>query len=157
MTVSILPRRHESQMVEEALFERRTEAHPGVRTNQLAGNEPALRTPRWLPEPASSGLGNFSDFRIDYKGRGPPCRITRRTAEPNPEDRRPPTGCLVIVSTAVRALAAAGPSAPAIEAVGYEAFSSAIAEAVSPSYEDGLGVRMTSEFGWVTARRAVRT
>ena len=56
------------------------------------------------------------------------------------------------VSTAVRALAAAGPSVPAIEAVGYEAFCSAIAEAVAPSYEDGLGVRITSEFGWVTAR-----
>ena len=57
------------------------------------------------------------------------------------------------VPTAVRALAAAGPSLPAIEAVGYEAFSAAITEAVAPSYEDGLGVRITSEFGWVTARR----
>ena len=56
------------------------------------------------------------------------------------------------VPTAVRALAAAGPSVPAIEAVGYEAFCSAIAEAVALSYEDGLGVRITSEFGWVTAR-----
>ncbi len=41
---------------------------------------------------------------------------------------------------------------PAIEAVGYEEFCSAIAEAIAPSYEDGLGVRITSEFGWVTAR-----
>lgn len=56
------------------------------------------------------------------------------------------------VATAVRALAAAGPSVPAIEAVGYEAFCSAIAKAVAPSYEHGLGVRITSEFGWVTAR-----
>ncbi|HUA96383.1 MAG TPA: class I SAM-dependent methyltransferase [Acidimicrobiales bacterium] len=56
------------------------------------------------------------------------------------------------VATAVRALAAAGPSVPAIEAVGYDAFCDAIAEAVAPSYEDRLGVRITSEFGWMTAR-----
>jgi SAM-dependent methyltransferase len=56
------------------------------------------------------------------------------------------------VTTAVRALAAAGPSVPAIEVVGYEAFCDAISEAISPSYQDGLGVRIASEFGWVTAR-----
>jgi len=56
------------------------------------------------------------------------------------------------VSTAVRALAAAGPSVPAIEAVGYEGFCEALAEVISPLHVDGLGVRITSEFGWVTAR-----
>jgi len=56
------------------------------------------------------------------------------------------------VSTAVRALAGAGPSAPAIEAVGYEEFCGALAEVIDPLYVDGLGVRIASEFGWVTAR-----
>jgi SAM-dependent methyltransferase len=55
------------------------------------------------------------------------------------------------VSTAVRALAAAGPSLPAVEAVGYEQFCDALAEVIAPFDEDGLGVRITSEFGWVTA------
>jgi SAM-dependent methyltransferase len=58
------------------------------------------------------------------------------------------------VSTAVRALAAAGPSVPAIEAVGYEAFCKNLVEVISPLYLDGLGVRITSEFGWITARPA---
>ena len=56
------------------------------------------------------------------------------------------------VPTAVRALAAAGPSVPAIEAVGYEAFCGAVAEIIAPYCKDGLGVRIASEFGWVTAR-----
>ena len=56
------------------------------------------------------------------------------------------------VPTAVRALAAAGPSVPAIEAVGYEEFCMTLAEVISPLYVDGLGVRITSEFGWVTGR-----
>ena len=56
------------------------------------------------------------------------------------------------VPTAARALSAAGPSVPAIEAVGYDTFCDAVSEAIAPSYEDGLGVRITSEFGWVTAR-----
>ena len=56
------------------------------------------------------------------------------------------------VSTAIRALAAAGPSVPAINAVGYEAFCDALTEVIEPLYQDGLGVRITSEFGWVTAR-----
>jgi SAM-dependent methyltransferase len=57
------------------------------------------------------------------------------------------------LSVAVRALAAAGPSAPAIDAVGYEEFCHALTDAIAPLYRDGLGVRITSEFGWVTARR----
>jgi SAM-dependent methyltransferase len=56
------------------------------------------------------------------------------------------------VATAVRALAAAGPSVPAIEAVGHETYCRALEEVIAPLYVDGLGVRITSEFGWVTAR-----
>lgn len=55
------------------------------------------------------------------------------------------------VPTAVRALAGAGPSVPAIEAVGYDEFCGALTEVISPLFVDGLGVRVTSEFGWVTA------
>jgi SAM-dependent methyltransferase len=55
-------------------------------------------------------------------------------------------------STAVRALAAAGPSIPAIESVGYEEFCKHLADVIFPLSVDGLGVRITSEFGWVTAR-----
>jgi SAM-dependent methyltransferase len=55
------------------------------------------------------------------------------------------------VATAVRALAASGPSVPAIEAVGYQDFCTQLAEAMSPLYDPHLGVRVTSEFGWLTA------
>jgi SAM-dependent methyltransferase len=53
--------------------------------------------------------------------------------------------------TAVRALAAAGPSVPAIEAVGYNAFCEALHEVVSPLCDRDVGVRVTSEFGWIVA------
>jgi len=56
------------------------------------------------------------------------------------------------VGTAVRALAAAGPSVPAIEAVGYEAFCEALREVLSPICDRDVGVRITSEFGWITAK-----
>ena len=56
------------------------------------------------------------------------------------------------VATAVRAMAAAGPSVPAIEAVGYDEYCRSLSEVIAPLYVDGLGVRTTSEFGWVTAR-----
>ena len=55
------------------------------------------------------------------------------------------------LETAVRALAAAGPSIPAIEAVGYEAFCDALGEVIEPLHVDGLGIRISSEFGWTTA------
>jgi len=58
------------------------------------------------------------------------------------------------VGTAVRALAAAGPSFPAIEAVGYEAFCEALSEVISPLCDQDVGVRITSEFGWITAKAA---
>jgi hypothetical protein len=51
-------------------------------------------------------------------------------------------------------MAAAGPSVPAIEAVGYDEFCDALSNVIAPLYTEGLGVRVTSEFGWVTARIA---
>jgi ubiquinone/menaquinone biosynthesis C-methylase UbiE len=57
-------------------------------------------------------------------------------------------------STAVRALAAAGPSVPAIEAVGYEAFCEALREVISPLCDRDVGVRIRSEFDWITASAA---
>jgi ubiquinone/menaquinone biosynthesis C-methylase UbiE len=56
------------------------------------------------------------------------------------------------VATAVRALAAAGPSVPAIEAVGYDAFCDAVSEVMSPLADPDLAIRVTSEFGWITAK-----
>jgi len=58
------------------------------------------------------------------------------------------------VATAVRALAAAGPSVPAIEAIGYDNFCDALRDAISPTLDQGgrVGVRISSELGWVTAR-----
>ena len=60
------------------------------------------------------------------------------------------------LDTAVRALAAAGPSVPAIEAVGYDAFCDVVRDAMAPSCDTSgsTGLRVTSEFGWVTARPA---
>jgi SAM-dependent methyltransferase len=55
-------------------------------------------------------------------------------------------------ATAVRALAAAGPSVPAIEAVGYDAFCEALSEVMSPLCDRDVGIRVTSEFGWITAK-----
>ena len=55
------------------------------------------------------------------------------------------------VDTAVRALAAAGPSVPAIETVGYDNFCCALREAIAPLH-DRNGVRISSELGWLTAR-----
>lgn len=53
--------------------------------------------------------------------------------------------------TAVRALAAAGPAVPAIAAVGYDRFCEALREVIAPLYDDHVGIRISSEFGWVTA------
>jgi ubiquinone/menaquinone biosynthesis C-methylase UbiE len=58
------------------------------------------------------------------------------------------------LATAVRAMAAAGPSVPAIEAVGYDEYCRCLTEVIAPLYVEGLGVRTKSEFGWVTARPA---
>lgn len=55
------------------------------------------------------------------------------------------------VDIAVRALAAAGPSVPAIEAVGHEVFCDALRDVIEPMHVHGIGIRLTSELGWVTA------
>jgi hypothetical protein len=51
----------------------------------------------------------------------------------------------------VRALAAAGPSIPAIATVGYDAFSDVLREVIAPFNADGVGIRISSELGWITA------
>jgi SAM-dependent methyltransferase len=58
------------------------------------------------------------------------------------------------VQTAVRALAAAGPSIPPIEAIGYEALCDSLSEVLAPLCDDAIGIRISSELGWVTAERA---
>ena len=49
----------------------------------------------------------------------------------------------------MRALAAAGPSWPALQRVGYDRFAEAMRAAMRPLYTEGLGVRIVSEFGWI--------
>lgn len=55
------------------------------------------------------------------------------------------------VETAVRALAAAGPSVPAISSVGLEAFKAELSAALQPLL-DGQGLRVISEYGWLIGR-----
>lgn len=50
---------------------------------------------------------------------------------------------------AVRALAAAGPSWPALQHAGQDRFAETMHDALRPLYAEGLGVRIVSEFGWV--------
>lgn len=57
------------------------------------------------------------------------------------------------VDIAVRALAAAGPSAPAINAVGLDTFCDAVRDVIEPLHVPGHGVRIASELGWITADR----
>jgi len=56
------------------------------------------------------------------------------------------------VDLAVRALAAAGPSWPALQQAGYDRFDAALREAIRPLWTEGLGVRIVSEFGWIMGR-----
>ena len=56
------------------------------------------------------------------------------------------------VDTAVRALASAGPSVPAIEAIGHDVFCDVLREVIGPMWDPRSGVRISSELGWVTAR-----
>jgi SAM-dependent methyltransferase len=57
------------------------------------------------------------------------------------------------LATAARALASSGPAVPAIENIGYGAFVEELIEAFSGMYDSQVGVRVTSEFGWATARK----
>ncbi|MGO8862828.1 MAG: class I SAM-dependent methyltransferase [Acidimicrobiales bacterium] len=52
---------------------------------------------------------------------------------------------------AVRALVAAGPSVPAIRAVGLDDFCDALRSVIEPMQVPGIGIRITSEFDWITA------
>jgi SAM-dependent methyltransferase len=52
---------------------------------------------------------------------------------------------------AVRALAAAGPSIPAIQAAGYGPFCEALRGVIEPLHIPGAGIRIASELGWITA------
>jgi len=52
---------------------------------------------------------------------------------------------------AVRALDAAGPSVPAIQAAGFAPFCAALQEVIEPLHIPGAGIRITSELGWITA------
>jgi SAM-dependent methyltransferase len=55
------------------------------------------------------------------------------------------------VATAVRAVASAGPSWPAVRQVGTTKFDEVMTAALSAVADEALGVRLTSEFYWVTA------
>jgi SAM-dependent methyltransferase len=52
----------------------------------------------------------------------------------------------------IRALAASGPSWPAIQHVGYDKFAEAMRETLRPLYVEGIGVRIVSEFGWIIGK-----
>lgn len=56
------------------------------------------------------------------------------------------------VDTGARALAAAGPSWPAVRAVGRARVIAEIRAVIEPLYTEGLGVRIVSDMGWATAR-----
>lgn len=55
------------------------------------------------------------------------------------------------VATAVRALAAAGPSVPAVRAAGYDTFAAELVTALEPLV-DRNGLRISSELGWLIGR-----
>ena len=57
------------------------------------------------------------------------------------------------LDTFTRAAIAAGPSFPALEQVGEDRFRQALEAAFADALQPGLGLRITSEFGWVTARK----
>ena len=58
------------------------------------------------------------------------------------------------LETAVRAMAAAGPSVPAIAQVGYEGFLDALRPVFAPMVDEQLGLRIRSQFEWATAKKA---
>jgi SAM-dependent methyltransferase len=78
----------------------------------------------------------LADAGLDFVGRG--------TAQAISE--------LPDLDLAVRALAASGPSWPALQEAGRDRFADAVREAIRPMFTEGLGVRITSEFGWILGR-----
>ena len=57
------------------------------------------------------------------------------------------------VATALRAVRALGPSWPAIQHVGIEKFDEVMTGALTPVLDPQLGIRLTSEFFWITGRK----
>lgn len=57
------------------------------------------------------------------------------------------------LNIAVRALAAAGPSQPAIAHSGRDQFTAELTKALAPFEVDGIGIRLSNEFGYVTSTR----
>ena len=57
------------------------------------------------------------------------------------------------LATAARALASSGPAVPAIENIGYDEFVEELVEVFGEMDDPQVGVRVTSEFGWATARK----
>lgn len=55
------------------------------------------------------------------------------------------------IDIAVRALAAAGPSVPALDAVDFDTFCDSLREVMRPLQADGVGIRVASDLGWITA------
>jgi ubiquinone/menaquinone biosynthesis C-methylase UbiE len=55
------------------------------------------------------------------------------------------------IEIAVRALVSAGPSVPAIRAVGLDDFCDALRSVIEPMHVPGVGIRITSKFDWITA------
>ena len=78
----------------------------------------------------------LADVGLEFAGRG-----TARVINEWPD-----------LDLAVRALASAGPSWPALQRAGHDRFAEAIREAIRPLFIDGLGVRIVSEFGWIIGR-----
>jgi SAM-dependent methyltransferase len=63
------------------------------------------------------------------------------------------TGEFPDLETFTRAALAAGPSFPAIEHVGETRFRQVLEDAFASAIVPGLGLRISSEFGWVTAAK----
>ena len=57
------------------------------------------------------------------------------------------------LETFARAAAAAGPSYPAVEHIGVDRFKAALMRAFADRLEPGTGLRITSEFRWITAAK----
>lgn len=57
------------------------------------------------------------------------------------------------LDTFTRAAVAAGPSFPAVEQIGEDQFKQALNVAFADAVVPGLGVRISSEFGWLTAAK----
>ncbi len=57
------------------------------------------------------------------------------------------------MNTFTRAAVAAGPSFPAVESIGEDQFTQALERAYADALKPGLGLRITSELGWLTATR----